>query len=176
MAGDNQSVFRRLTDNQPLLWTILALPGVWMLARYISGAATYGEIVSETGVVATQLLIVTLAITPIRLIFRRGPILVWLVRRRRDFGVATFCYAAGHLGVYLIRKADLSLIIEEAWDPWLTAGWAAMIILLAMALSSNDPVMRAMRRWSISLPRWCSCIGRCRRSIRAGPISTLPSS
>jgi sulfoxide reductase heme-binding subunit YedZ len=107
---------------------------------------SYGEVVSETGEWATRLLIATLAITPIRLIFRRGQWLVWLVRRRRDFGVATFCYAAGHLAVYVFRKASVPLMIEEGSEPWLLAGWIAMIVFLALAATSNDISVRMLRK------------------------------
>ncbi len=62
----------RLLNSHALLWALLALPGIGMLARWAIGAATYGEVVSASGVWATELLILTLAITPVRLVFRRG--------------------------------------------------------------------------------------------------------
>jgi sulfoxide reductase heme-binding subunit YedZ len=130
-----------------LLWAILAIPGVVLLILYATGVYTYGQVVGESGEWAARLLILTLAVTPLRLIFRRGAWLVWLVRRRRDFGVATFAYALGHTIVYLIRKADPGLIAEEAVEPWLLAGWVAMAILLALALTSTDAAVRALGRW-----------------------------
>jgi sulfoxide reductase heme-binding subunit YedZ len=129
-----------------VLWGFLGLPGAILAFAYPTGAMSYGEVVSETGEWATRLLIATLAITPIRLIFRRGQWLVWLVRRRRDFGVATFCYAAGHLAVYVFRKASVPLMIEEGSEPWLLAGWIAMIVFLALAATSNDISVRMLRK------------------------------
>jgi methionine sulfoxide reductase heme-binding subunit len=112
----------RLLNSHPLLWALLAVPGIWMLSRWGSGASTYGDVVSDSGVWAAQLLILTMAVTPLRLLFRRGHWLTWLMRRRRDFGVASFAYAAGHTAVYLIRKNDLHLIVQEATEPWLLTG------------------------------------------------------
>jgi sulfoxide reductase heme-binding subunit YedZ len=122
------------------------VPGIWLLARLASGAATYGEVVSDSGVWSAQLLILTLAITPLRLAFGHRRWVAWLARRRRDFGVATFAYAAAHTVVYVARKADLQLILEEGREPWLMAGWIALAVFLPLAATSNDAAMRLLRR------------------------------
>jgi sulfoxide reductase heme-binding subunit YedZ len=136
----------RLRGSQLVLWALLAMPGIWILCRWAGGAATYGEVVSNSGLWATQLLIATMAITPLRLLFRRGNWLVWLLRRRRDLGVATFAYACAHTAVYLFRKGELRLILQEAVEPWLLVGWIALGILLALAATSNDASVRLLRR------------------------------
>lgn len=136
----------RVNWSRLALWALLAVPSGILSVSYASGLMSYGEVVSETGEWATRLLIVTLTITPIRLIFKRGQWLVWLVRRRRDFGVATFCYAAEHLAIYVFRKASVPLMIEEGAEPWLLAGWIAMIVFLALAVTSNDASVRLMRK------------------------------
>jgi sulfoxide reductase heme-binding subunit YedZ len=143
-----------MTAPRLLLWAILAIPGATLLVLYATGTYSYGQVVGESGEWAARLLILTLAVTPLRMVFRKGPIIRWLVRRRRDFGVATFAYALGHTIVYLIRKADPGLIIEEAVDPWLLAGWIAMAILLALALTSTDGAVRALGRWWKRLHRF----------------------
>ena len=135
-----------LLNSRPLLWAVLAMPGFWLLSRWATGGATYGEVVSDSGVWATQLLILTLAITPVRLVFRRGAWVSWLMRRRRDLGVSTFAYAVTHTGIYLFRKADLRLIVEESGEPWLLAGWIALAVFLPLAVTSNDASMRLLRR------------------------------
>ncbi|MEQ1768256.1 MAG: ferric reductase-like transmembrane domain-containing protein [Devosia sp.] len=116
------------------------------MLSYLSGRMGYGEFVSESGEWAARLLILSLAVTPLRLIFKRGRWLVWLVRQRRYFGVATFGYATGHLAVYVLRKASPALMLEEASEPWLLAGWVAFVVLLALAVTSNDASVRLMRR------------------------------
>jgi sulfoxide reductase heme-binding subunit YedZ len=143
----HRSPVQRLVDSRPLLWAILAIPAAWLLVGWTSGALTYGETVTETGRWAAWLLMLTLAVTPLRLTFRKGAWLVWLVRRRRNFGVATFAYAALHTLIYAARKADLGLMIEEAQEPWLWAGWLALAVFLALALTSNDAAVKVLRRW-----------------------------
>jgi sulfoxide reductase heme-binding subunit YedZ len=134
-----------LLDSRPLLWVLLALPAVWMLTRWANGNASYGQVVSDSGVWATELLILTLAITPVRLILKRGALVSWLLRRRRDFGVATFAYAVVHTGIYLYRKADLQLILEESAETWLLVGWIALAVFVPLAVTSNDASMRRLR-------------------------------
>lgn len=135
-------------NSHPLLWALLAVPGVWLLSRWASGAATYGEVVSDSGVWAAQLLIVTMAVTPLRLVFRRGQWLAWLMRRRRDLGVASFAYASAHTAVYVIRKGDLQLVVQEGTEPWLLVGWVALAVFLALAVTSNNASVRMLgRKW-----------------------------
>jgi sulfoxide reductase heme-binding subunit YedZ len=126
----------------PALWILLAAPGLLLLQRYGSGAVSYGEFIHWSGDISVWLLIATLAVTPLRRIVRGG-FNVWLGKRRRDLGVATFAYAAGHLGAYLIRKADIDLIWLESVEPGLLTGWIALVIFLALALTSNN----ASARW-----------------------------
>ncbi len=144
-TGTKPNRMIRVLNSRPLLWVLLALPGIWLLSRWATGGATYGEVVSDSGVWATQLLILTLAITPVRLMFRRGAWVSWLMRRRRDFGVATFAYAVTHTGIYLFRKSDLQLILAESAEAWLLVGWIALAVFLPLALTSNDASMRLLR-------------------------------
>ena len=135
-----------LLNSRPLLWLILAIPGAWVLGRWATGSASYGEAVSESGVWAARLFIVTLAVTPVRLMFKKARWPAWWVRRRRDLGVATFAYAAGHTVIYSLRKKDVSLMVQEGAEPWLAAGWVALAILIALAATSNNALVRMMGR------------------------------
>jgi sulfoxide reductase heme-binding subunit YedZ len=128
----------------PALWILLAAPGIVLLQRYASGAVSYGEFIHWSGDISVWLLIATLAVTPLRRIVKGG-FNLWLGRRRRDLGVASFAYAAGHLGAYLLRKADAGLIWKEGVEPGLLTGWIAFAVLLALALTSNDLSVRWLR-------------------------------
>jgi methionine sulfoxide reductase heme-binding subunit len=128
----------------PALWIVLAAPGLFLLQRYASGAFSYGEFIHWSGDVSVWLLIATLGVTPLRRVVRGG-FNVWLGKRRRDLGVATFAYAAGHLGAYLIRKADIGLIGREGVEPGLLTGWIALVIFSALALTSNNASVRWLK-------------------------------
>lgn len=137
-----------LLHSRPVLWLVLALPGAWMLGRWwiTPDAYGYGHIIGDSGDWAAWLLMVTLAVTPIRLLFRRNPFAQYLMRRRRDLGVASFAYAAGHTVVYLWRKADPAIVWDEAQEFWLLAGWVAFALFVPLAITSNDVSMRALKR------------------------------
>ncbi len=128
-----------------LLWIALALPAAGLIYGYAAGALSYGEFIHYSGDLSVQILIVTLAATPLRLL-APGGFSLWLMRRRRDFGVASFCYAALHLAVYVLRKADAALILEEGIEPGLLTGWIALAIMTPLALTSNDASVRALKR------------------------------
>lgn len=140
---------KRPTIGQIILWLLLALPMAGMLYAWRTQPEyTYGAIVGHTGLWSAWLMIATLAVTPIRLVFARAKWPAWLVRRRRDLGVATFAYAAGHTLIYLFRKKDFGLIVSEGLEPWLAAGWVALAVFAALAVTSNDWGVRALgRRW-----------------------------
>jgi methionine sulfoxide reductase heme-binding subunit len=128
------------------LWALLAAPGAWLIWSYTTGAITYGAFIHASGDWAVWLLMATLSVTPVRRLLHAGPLALWLARIRRDLGVASFAYAAGHLAAYMLRKADLSLIVREGLEPGLLTGWIAFVILLPLAVTSNDAAVRWLRR------------------------------
>ena len=139
---------KTLAASRPLLWGLLALPGLWILARWVMTPDDYGygHAIGDSGDWAVWLLMVTLAATPIRLLLRRSAFSTWLLRRRRDLGVASFAYAAGHTLIYLWQKGTWDLVVEEAASADILLGWLALALFLPLAITSNDVAMRAMRR------------------------------
>ncbi|NCP20270.1 MAG: sulfite oxidase subunit YedZ [Erythrobacter sp.] len=137
-----------LLRSRPFLWLVLALPGAWMLGRWwlTPDAYGYGHIIGDSGDWAAWLLMATLAVTPIRLAFRRNSLAQYLMRKRRDIGVASFAYAAGHTIIYLWRKADPAIIWDEASTPYVLAGWIAFALFVPLAITSNDASMRMLKR------------------------------
>ena len=130
-----------------LLWALLALPGAFMTYRYVQGTTFYGEYLHATGELGARLLIVTMAVTPLRLLFSDAAWTRWLVRRRRYLGVAAFGYALLHATAYLQRQSP-TVITKEAAELALATGWVALIVMLLLAATSNDPAVRLLgRRW-----------------------------
>ena len=130
-----------------LLWALLALPGAFMTYRYVQGTTFYGEYLHATGELGARLLIVTMAVTPLRLVFSGAAWTRWLVRRRRNLGVAAFGYALLHATAYLQRQS-LTVITKEAAELALATGWVALLVMLLLAATSNDAAVRLLgRRW-----------------------------
>jgi methionine sulfoxide reductase heme-binding subunit len=136
---------QHVLTSRPFLWFVLTFPAVWIVWRYATDVITYGQVIHQTGDLSVQLLIVTLAATPLRLMFPSWSVAQWLLRRRRELGVAVFGYALLHLLVYLLRKSDLGLILSEGAEIGLLTGWVAFVIFLPLALTSNDLSVRTMK-------------------------------
>jgi len=131
-----------------VLWLALALPAVLLVARYAADILTYGEALQRSGMWSVWLLVLTLLATPIRHAFPAFRPGTWLVKARRDIGVACFAYALLHTLIYLERKADLALILREAAQPGLWTGWIAFAVFLPLAFTSNAASTRQMgTRW-----------------------------
>lgn len=135
-------------NSRYLLWLVLALPFAGQLNHFLAGDFLYGAALHATGRVSAWLLLLTLAITPMRLFFPDAGWPQWLLRRRRYFGVAAFLYAAMHTAVYLDRKIGSGLVLAEAAEFSIWTGWLALLIFLPLALTSNDAsVQHLKRRW-----------------------------
>ena len=131
-----------------VLWAVLLLPLLIQTYRYQAGTAFYGEYLHWTGDWSVWLLLLVLLVTPIR----RLPVLsswsVWLLKARRDLGIATFFYAMAHTLAYLFRKADLDRILRESADVGMLVGWLALVGMLLLAVTSNDRSVRWLAgRW-----------------------------
>jgi sulfoxide reductase heme-binding subunit YedZ len=137
-----------------VIWAVLASPMIVMTFGYARESLYYGEVLHASGEWSARLLMLTLAVTPLRTLFPRAGPPLWLMRRRRWLGVATFAYAAFHTVIYLVRKSDWSLVIREglAFDMW--TAWLSLGVLWLLALSSNDYSVRLLKRGWKRLHRW----------------------
>lgn len=126
---------------------VIAIPAIIILARYASGVGGLGWVLDASGEWAVRLLIATLAVTPIRMLFRGQHWTAWLFKRRRDLGMAAFLYAALHLAVYMIRQSNLHLILYEAPYKEYLMGWVAFATMLVLAIVSNDWSVHHMGTW-----------------------------
>ncbi len=127
---------------------------VVMTVAYRQGGMFYGEVLHESGVLSARLLMLSLAITPLRMLFARARWPTWLLQRRRWFGVASFAYALQHTVIYLDKKADWPAILADGLLLEMWTGWLALGILMLLALSSNDLSVRLMKRAWKRLHRW----------------------
>lgn len=128
------------------LWAALALPAlVWLNQARAFDPYDWEELLHPTGELSARLLILALALTPLVMLLPRVQPLRWLLRHRRAFGVAAFGYAALHTGLYLGAMGNLDDILAEALAIGIWPGWAAFVLMIPLALTSNDAAMRAMK-------------------------------
>ncbi len=145
MRGVNRFVWIRLAVwlacLAPLLWL------AWGLARDRLGANPIEVFTRSTGEWALRLLLVTLAVTPLRRLTGWR----WPQRLRRLLGLYAFFYATVHLASYLwldqfFAWAEIGRDILKR--PFITAGMSAWLLLLPLALTSTRGMMRRLGgRW-----------------------------
>lgn len=99
----------------------------------------------EYGEIALQLLIIGLCISPLREFFG-----INLIKFRRTFGVLAFTYVVLHLAVWAFLDVQTldRVIADIIKRPYITIGMAAFVLLLPLAITSNN--------WSVRKlgPKW----------------------
>lgn len=136
---------------RPLIVVGGILPAVVLVIRLLTGtlgADPAEDLEHTTGLTALILLLSSLAMTPIK----RLTGLAAVVRLRKPLGLWAFTYAVLHLSCYLVF--DQSLLWGEIGRdivkrPYITVGFAAFLILLALAVTSPAAMIRRLggQRW-----------------------------
>ena len=133
-----------------VLYIILPIPGLLAIAAGLTdnlGPEPIIELEEQLGEFALKLLIVGLAVSPL-LHFTR----INLVRFRRAIGLMAFAYVLAHFLVWFLLdlQALNQIWTEIAKRPHVTAGFAGFIVMIPLALTSNDwSVRRLGRFWRV---------------------------
>lgn len=130
-----------------------ALPLAWLLAAALGlggqslGADPVEKLLRETGWWGLTLLVASLAVTPLRVLSGRNPVL----SLRRPLGLWGFAYATLHFTIYLALDRQLAwteIVGDLAKRPYIMAGMGAVLALIPLAATSTARAMRALgRRW-----------------------------
>ena len=120
---------------------------VWGYAQNQLTANPIREITLRTGRVALVLLLLSLACTPVTILFRFKPAL----KLRRPLGLYAFLYASLHLLTFvgLDYGFDFSLIVPEVREKRIVqVGILAFLLLLPLAITSTRGWMRRLgKNW-----------------------------
>lgn len=138
-------MLRIILNKKPTFWLLLAIPALLMLRRYASGDLIAMDMLHPTGEWAARLMIFAMVLSPLVSLLGPKPWLNWLVQRRRALGVAAFAYSVLHLAFYLIDMGNVDDILAEFWALGIWTGWAAMLLFVPLALTSNDASMRRLK-------------------------------
>jgi sulfoxide reductase heme-binding subunit YedZ len=119
----------------------------WTAAFGDLGANPIETVEHTTGAWALQLLLATLAVTPLR------RLIGWqaLAKQRRTLGLLAFAYATAHFLTWSIldNGLDWASIAEDLGKrPFVTVGFAAFVSLIPLALTSTRASIRRLgKRW-----------------------------
>lgn len=140
----------RIRTLKSALFVLACLPAAWMLFSLFSGRLVepVDELTEGTGQWALRLLLVTLAITPLRKLTGWGK----LVRLRRMLGLFAFAYMLAHFSIYLVLDRFFhwpEIIADLTERPYIIAGFTCLVLCLPLALTSTDGMIRRLggRNW-----------------------------
>jgi methionine sulfoxide reductase heme-binding subunit len=126
---------------------ILAAVGVIPSAPLDLGADPVDRLLHSCGITALNMLLITLLVTPARMVTGWNH----LLRLRRMLGLFAAFYALAHFVVYawLDQGLDLRAIgADIVKRPYITIGMLALLLLVPLAVTSTNRMMRRLgRRW-----------------------------
>jgi sulfoxide reductase heme-binding subunit YedZ len=151
---------------KPIVFLAALMPASLLIRQLMTGALgadPLAEITNGTGLWALRFLAVTLAITPLRRVSGWNNV----IRFRRMIGLFAFFYGSLHLSVFVvadrfaslgfpsplswrtIRELTVSIGTEVYKRPYITVGFTAWLIMLALALTSTTGMIRRLggKRW-----------------------------
>lgn len=111
------------------------------------GPDPVARILHSLGKTALNLLFITLLVTPVRQLTG----FTHLLRLRRMLGLFAFSYALLHFLAYLGLDQQLDwrgVLHDIAKRPYITVGFTALVLLVPLAVTSTNAMMRRLgRRW-----------------------------
>ena len=135
---------------KPLIFILSLLPLLLLSFQYYAnmlGANPIEEITHQTGDWTLRFLLITLTATPLRRITGWS----WMIRIRRMLGLFAFFYASLHLITYfwLDQFFDWPEIWLDILDrPFVTVGMLGFILLLPLAVTSTNAMMKRLgKNW-----------------------------
>ena len=138
-----------------LVKALVILACLLPFALLVARATGYGDlganpvqmVLHTFGKTGLNLLVLSLAITPIR----KQTGMNWLVALRRTLGLAAFGYILLHAVTYAVLDQGLawrSLLVDVAMRPYITVGFLALVLMIPLAVTSTNAMQRRLgRRW-----------------------------
>ena len=135
---------------KPVIFFMALIPFIWLLLKVFQndlGPDPAQALSIETGEWTLRFLLLTLAITPFRQIFRMAEI----ARLRRMIGLFTFFYASIHFlswMAFILGFRWLAIAEELVERPYITVGFLAYVILFLLGVTSTNSMVRRLgKNW-----------------------------
>lgn len=136
--------------DKPLVFSISLIPLLWLgwLAwNQQLGTNPVEALSHRTGDWSLRFLLLTLAVTPLRRLTGWNRV----QRFRRMLGLFAFFYVCLHVTVYLVfdQFFDLAALMADVMKrPYLSVGFAAFVLLIPLAVTSTNRMMKRLgRHW-----------------------------
>ncbi len=140
---------------KPVLFTVCLVPFIALVIGAVNntlGTNPVETMTHETGEWTLRFLLLTLMITPLRRLSGKS----WLIKLRRMLGLYAFFYACLHFITYIWfdHYFDWVEIIKDIPKrPFITVGFSAFVLLIPLAVTSNNKMMRRLKKNWVKLHR-----------------------
>lgn len=130
-----------------LVWLLALLPLarlIWLGVNDDLGANPVEFVEHSTGTWALVFLLITLSMTPIRLLTGQ----VWQIQLRRMFGLFMFFYACLHFVTYVWLDFNFlwdELFVDVTKHPRILVGFAAFLLTIPLAVTSNSYMIKRLK-------------------------------
>ena len=153
MNAPTRPAATRFRADQPVVFLLCSLPLLWLALRAFGvsglslGPNPVEALLHGLGLWALRLLLLTLCIRPAAVMLRQPR----LMRLRRMVGLWAFTYLVLHFLTWLVLDRGLELdgvAADIVKRPFITVGFAALLLLIPLAVTSTDRWMRRLgQRW-----------------------------
>ena len=135
---------------KPIVFLVCLIPLaslIWDAFNGGLGANPVETLTFATGDWTLRFLLITLTISPLR---RWSGQAAWL-RLRRMLGLYAFFYGCCHFLIWFVadHSLDVAEMIEDVFDrPFITVGFSALVLMIPLAITSNQAMIRRLgKRW-----------------------------
>jgi len=138
-----------------VLFILCMLPFAFLVVAAFSdnlGTNPVETLTHETGEWALRLLLLTLAITPLRKWLKIN----WLIKLRRMLGLFAFFYACLHFVTYIWLDQFFDwneILIDIPKRPFITIGFVSFLLLVPLAVTSTNAMQRRLKKRWLTLHR-----------------------
>ena len=147
----NQTQWRRRVI-KPVVWILCLTPLSYLIFSLYQdlGANPVETITNFTGIWTLRLIMITLAITPLR--WMTG--INQLINYRRILGLFAFFYGCLHFTTFFLfdHQFDFAAMFEDVKRrPYITAGFTAFVLMIPLAVTSTQGWIRRMggKNWNL---------------------------
>ena len=138
---------------KPVVFALCLLPLAWLVYGIFAntlGANPAEKLIRATGDWTLRFLCITLAVTPVRTIFKQPA----LARLRRMLGLFAFFYASLHFLCYSWLDMGLvwtDIVRDIAKRPFILVGTSALLLMAPLALTSFNRAIKTLgaARWQL---------------------------
>ena len=140
---------------KPILFTVCLVPFITLVIGAVNntlGTNPVETMTHETGEWTLRFLLLTLMITPLRRLSGKS----WLIKLRRMLGLYAFFYACLHFITYIWfdQYFDWMEVVRDIPKrPFITVGFTAFVLLIPLAVTSNNKMMRRLKKNWVKLHR-----------------------